>query len=96
LKKYERKKKSMTIEHKAIEDLLKLQSEAFGQHKDQIKEHVELTKEMLAKLEEERKEWKAGRELLEELVREYDRLTQRVSLQLRALIQVTERLEKVN
>lgn len=70
----------------AIEDILKLQSEAF-------KEHREGMKEIMALLETEIKEFRTSRELQEDMVKEYDRLTQRISTQLRAMIELTTRLE---
>src|SRR6266849_1736439 len=95
-KRYEKGQSSMTQETKTIDDILKLQAEAFKQHKEQVKEMLDNFKEHIALMGEERKEWRAGRELQEEMVKEYDRWTQRVSLQLKALIAITERLEQVN
>jgi uncharacterized membrane-anchored protein YhcB (DUF1043 family) len=62
---------------------------------EQVKELATKLEISLTNLEEERKEFRASRELLDDLVSEYDRLTDRLSTQLATMIrwfdQVRER-----
>lgn len=88
-------------EEKTIQQITHLVSTRMDLQTEQIKElqalheaGIKKVELMLEALEEERKEFRASRELLDDLVSEYDRLTDRQSTQLRAMIEWFEELKK--
>lgn len=74
--------------------LLDLHSKRVGESAETVSKMIEKIEKLHEELTEEKKEYRASRELLDDLVAEYDRLTERQSTQLRAQIEWFERLKK--
>ncbi len=92
---------AMSAEDRTIQEITHLVSTRMDLQTEQIKELSALQDAGLKKidatleqLETERKEFRAARELLDDLVAEYDRLTERQSTQLRAMIEWFEQLKR--
>lgn len=78
----------MAGEASAVEDMLRLEREAMGKLREGMKD-------LLAEIKTEREELRKDHDLVKDLVREYDRLGQRVSIQLQALVKIVEDMKRV-
>lgn len=72
----------------AVEDMLRVEREAISKMRQELRDLIE-------EIKEERKEMHQLRELQKDMVAEYDRLTERVSTQLKALVQSIDHLERL-
>lgn len=72
----------------AVEDMLRVEREAISK----MREHL---RSLIEEIKEEREELRKDHDLVKDLVREYDRLSQRMSVQLQAIVKITEELKRV-
>lgn len=69
----------------AVEDMLRVEREAVTKLRGE-------TRDLLTEIQKDRTEQEKERELLKDLIRELDRLTERASIQLKALALLIERV----
>lgn len=81
---------------KQFQELLALITSRLDIQGEQVKELATKLEVGITALEEERKELRASRELLDDIVSEYDRLTERQSTQLKAMIEWSQQLRNSN
>lgn len=72
----------------AVEDMLRIEREAISK----MREHL---RSLIEEIKAEREELRKDHDLVKDLIREYDRLSQRLSVQLQAIVKVTEDLKRL-
>jgi methyl-accepting chemotaxis protein len=72
----------------AVKDMLRVEQSAISKMRDELRDLIE-------EIKQEREELRKDHDLVRELAKEYDRLSQRMSVQLQAIVKVTQDLSKL-